>query len=152
MKIKLNHLLAFFSFVIPTIIIGFGYKYGIYADEYAKLGMYRDNIAAELGIGSMLIQGAFWTYIASKLYLMETFWKRTIKLFIMMFPVGLSFTVFMVGAKHVMTSVWDFTILETGFTTIMYVVICPLISLSFSLKKRKKLLPTMYKNNSDFGA
>lgn len=136
MKIKLKHLLAFFSFVIPTIILGFGYKYGIFAEEYAELGMYRDNITMELGIGSMLIQGAFWSYIASKLFLNETFWKKTVKLFIMMFPVGISFAVFMVGAKHVMTSVWDFILLETGFTLIMYVVICPLIALSISLKEK----------------
>lgn len=135
MNLKIRHLFAFLAFVIPTIIIGFGYKYGLFHKEYQNLGMYRKDIAASFGIFSMVIQGAFWAYICSKLFLKETFMKRSLKLFAIAFPLGLSFNVFMVGAKHTMTSLADFVIYETGFTFLMYLAICPLISLAYYSKE-----------------
>ena len=129
-----RHILAFLSFVIPTLMIGFGYKFGLLNEEYAQLEMYRDDVALFYAFGSLFIQGAFWAYICSKLFLEETFLNRTIKLFYLAFPIGLSFNVFVIAAKHVMSSVNTFALYETIFTLIMYLVICPLISLSYTLK------------------
>lgn len=83
--------------------------------------------------GSLFIQGAFWAYIYNKLFTSEKFITGALKLFLLSFPIGLSFNVLVIGAKHVMNSVSQFAILESGFTFIVYIVICPLIALSYSL-------------------
>lgn len=65
--------------------------------------------------GSLFIQAGFWMYIYSKLFINEKFFDGTKKLFYLAFPLGLSFSAFVIGAKHVMTSVTQFALLETGF-------------------------------------
>lgn len=128
-----RHFFAFLSFVLPMLIIGFGYKYGVYKNEYAALGLYRNDILMLFAFGSLFIQGMFWAYIYTKLFINEKFITGALKLFLLSFPVGLSFNVFVIGAKHVMNSVSQFAILESGFTLIAYAVICPLIAFSYSL-------------------
>lgn len=131
-----RHIFAFSSFVLPMLIIGFGYKYGVFKNEYAALGLYRNDILMSFAFGSLFIQGAFWAYIYTKLFANEKFIAGALKLFLLSFPVGLSFNVFVIGAKHVMNSVSQFTFLESGFTLLAYTIICPLIALSYSLGRR----------------
>jgi hypothetical protein len=132
----IRHIFAFLSFVIPTLVIGFIYKFGIFGSNYALLGMYRDDISMIFAFGSLIVQGIFWAYIYVKLLAREKFLYGAVKLFLLAFPIGLSFNVFVIGAKHVMTSVYQFAILEIGFTLLMYAVVCPLIALSYSFKKQ----------------
>lgn len=127
----MKHILAVLSFILPMLVIGFGYKYGVFEHEYEALGIYRDGISMPFAIGSLIIQGIFWAYIYTKLMDGERWTNGAWKLFLLAFPLGLSFNVFVIGAKHVMTSVPQFVLLETGFTLAVYAVICPLIALSF---------------------
>ena len=133
-----RHFFAFVSFTVPMLLIGFGYKYGVFRDEYAALGLYRDDILMSFAFGSLVIQGAFWAYIYNHLFVSEKFTSGALKLFLLAFPVGLSFNVFVIGAKHVMSSVSQFAILESGFTLIAYAVICPLIALSYSVTRKTR--------------
>ena len=136
MNLKIRYLLSFLSFVIPTLVIGFEYKYGIFKEEYERLQMYREDISMPFAFASLFIQAGFWAYIGGKLYINDKYWIKTLKLFAIMFSVGLSFGVFVIGAKHTISSLANFAFLETGFTFIMYLVVCPLITLSFHTSKR----------------
>jgi len=120
--------LAFLAFVAPTLLVGFGWKYGIFREQYAALEMHREDISMLLAFGSLFTQGAFWAYVSARLAGTGSWWWRTRRLFVLAFPLGWSFGVCMVGAKHVMTSTRDFVLLETGFTLVMYLVVCPLIA------------------------
>ncbi|MTI31387.1 hypothetical protein [Xanthovirga aplysinae] len=133
----IRHILAFLSFVIPTLIIGFTFKFKIFKEEYDALNMHRENIALLFAFGSLFIQGVFWPYICSTLFLQDSFLRRTLKLFSLAFPLGFSFGVCVIAAKHVMTSLEDFVVLETGFTLIMYAVVCPLISMCYTVLPRR---------------
>lgn len=125
-----RHALAFFAFVIPTLMVGFGWKYGLFRSEYEALQMHRRDISMVLAFGSLFIQAAFWAFVCARLSA-RGFLRRSVSLFLLACPVGWSFGVCMVGAKHVMTSVPDFVVLESGFTVVMYLVVCPLMSAAY---------------------
>ncbi|MBV1859595.1 MAG: hypothetical protein KUG77_14370 [Nannocystaceae bacterium] len=126
-----RHALAFLAFVIPTLMVGFGWKYGLFREEYGALQMHRADISMVLAFGSLFIQAAFWAFVCSRLTA-QGLWRRAAHLFLLACPLGWSFAVCMVGAKHVMTSVPDFVMLESAFTVVMYLVVCPLISASYA--------------------
>ena len=51
------------------------------------------------------------------------------------FPLAWSFMVLAVSAKHHMSSVSGFLLIETAFLLVQYVVVSPLIALAFSYRK-----------------
>ena len=126
-----HHILATLAFVVPTIILGFSWKFALFKEQYTALGLYRADIAAPLAMGSLFIQAIFFAWLCQKLLLNLPFGQRTLKMFIYTFPLGWSYGVCMVGAKHLMTSVWTFTLYETAFILLMHLVACPLIALSY---------------------
>ncbi len=129
--------LAFLSFVIPTLIIGFAWKFWLFAEGYAALGMYREDIFFPFALGSLLVQGIFWSYLYAKLFAGESWARGALKLFALSFPLGISFNVFVIGAKHVMSSISNFALLETGFTVVMYTVVSILIAAAYSVGKQR---------------
>ena len=133
-----RHLLAFLSFVIPTLVLGFGYKFHLFNDAYAQLAMYRDDVAMGYAFGSLIIQGVFWAWLCARLFIYETFIKRAVKLFCVAFPIGFSFNVCVIAAKHTMSSVTSFALYETVFTFLMYLIVCPLIALSYTMTASNK--------------
>lgn len=127
----MRHILAVLSFILPMLVIGSGYKYGVFKHEYEALGIYRAGISMPLAFGSLIIQSVFWAYLYTKLMSGERWISGAWTLFLLALPLGWSFNDFVIGAKHVMTSVSQFALLETGFTLVVYVLICPLIALSY---------------------
>ncbi len=135
MKISIkHHFMAVLAFVVPTVVLGFAWKFGVFREQYIALQIYRDDVAAPLALGSLFTQAIFFAWLCHKLLLELPFTKRTLKIFIYTFPLGWSYGVCMVGAKHVMTSVWTFTLYETAFIFLMHLVASPLIALSYPRK------------------
>jgi multidrug transporter EmrE-like cation transporter len=83
----------------------------------------------------MFVQAIFWTYVTYKFLNKEKFFVLAVRIFILSAPLGISYAVFMVGAKHVMTSVSTFALFETPLLLITHFVISILISACYTLNK-----------------
>jgi hypothetical protein len=54
-----------------------------------------------------------------------------------------SFTTIAVGAKHVMTSVPTYLLLETSFTIVQFAIVGPLIAIAYRLSRRSARAPSL---------
>ena len=106
----------------------------VFADYYKALEIYRADILIPFGVASMLIQGAAWSYIYSRLFAGEPVIKGAIKFATLATPLAWSYLVLVIGAKHRMTSVFDFVVIETAFTILHYVIVSPFIALVYARK------------------
>lgn len=123
-----KHVLAVLAFSIPTFPLGYAWHLVLFGDYYSKLEIYRDDILIEYGILSMLIQGAVYSYIYSRLFAGEPIIKGALKFSALVIPLAISYSVFVIGAKHQMTSPFNFTIIEICFALLHYSVCSPLIA------------------------
>ena len=124
-----RHVLGTLAFVVPTFPLGYIWHLVVFESYYASLNVYRDEILIPFGIVSMLIQGVIWSFLYSRLFASETVTRGTIKFMTLVTPLALSYLVFVIGAKHQMTSVSGFAIIETAFTVLHYSIFSPLLAL-----------------------
>lgn len=129
-----KHILSILAFVVPTFPLGYIWHLVLFADYYKALEIYRADILIPFGVASMLIQGAAWSYIYSRLFAGEPVIKGAIKFATLATPLAWSYLVLVIGAKHRMTSVFDFVVIETAFTLLHYVIVSPLIALVYGRK------------------
>ena len=134
-----RHSLAVLSFVVPFLITGFGWKFWLFKEEYLSLQTYREDIYVPFAFGSLVVQAIFWTYL-TYLYLEKTsFMGLSIRIYALSAPLGLSYAVFTIGAKHVMSSVSGFATLEVPFILITHLSISILISACYTLRGKPSL-------------
>ncbi len=120
--------LAVLAYMLPTFPLGFFWHLTIFADYYRALEIYRDTLIIPFGILSMLIQGIIWAILYEKLFAGEPVLRGALKFAAIALPLGWSFMVLAVAAKHKMASVGGFLAIETAFMTVQYVVVSPLIA------------------------
>ncbi len=123
-----KHCLAILAFAIITLPLGWFWHLEIFSAYYGELQVYRDDILIEFGVLSMLIQGAVYSYIYSRLFAGEPIIGGALKFMALAIPLALSYSVFVIGAKHHMSSPMNFTIIETAFVFIHYIISAPLIA------------------------
>jgi hypothetical protein len=128
-------LLAALAYIIPTFPLGYFWHLTIFRDTYASLSVYRPDILIPLGVASMLIQGLIWAYVYWRLFSQETVVVGALKFAALAMPLAWSFLVVAVSAKHHMSSVSGFLLIESAFIVVQYLVVSPLIALAFSYRK-----------------
>jgi hypothetical protein len=128
-------LLAALAYIIPTFPLGYFWHLTIFRDTYASLSVYRPDILIPLGVASMLIQGLIWAYMYWRLFRQETVVVGALKFAALAMPLAWSFLVVAVSAKHHMSSVSGFLLIESAFIVVQYLVVSPLIALAFSYRK-----------------
>jgi hydrogenase-4 membrane subunit HyfE len=133
--------LAVLAYVVPTFPLGYLWHLVWFKTYYEALQVYRADIIIPFGILSMLIQGCAWAFIYSRLFAGETVLMGAAKFMALALPLAWTFLVIVVAAKHQMTSVSGFVLIETGFTLLQYLVVSPLIALSFSDLKLRSSKP-----------
>lgn len=129
-----KRILAVLAYMLPTFPLGFFWHLTIFADYYKSLNVYREDIIVPFGITSMLIQGVIWSVIYERLFSGQPILKGAIKFAVLACPLAWSFMVLAVGAKHQMTSVNGFLLIETAFTLVQYIIVSPLIAAVYMRK------------------
>ena len=128
-------LLAALAYIVPTFPLGYFWHLEIFRHYYASLAVYRPDIMIPLGVASMLIQGAIWAYLYWRLFRHETVVVGALKFALLAMPLAWSFMVVAVAAKHHMSSVSGFLLIETAFIAVQYIIVSPLIALAFSYRR-----------------
>lgn len=124
---------AALAYIVPTFPLGYFWHLSIFKAQYDGLAMYRADLIIPMGLASMIIQGLLFAWLYPKLFsTTRDRWTKSALQFFMIFAIlAWSFLVLPVAAKYNMTSVSQFTLLETAFTIIQYAVTAPLISLAW---------------------
>ena len=125
--------LGFAAYLLPTFPIAFVWHLVLFEQKYHALRIYRDEPVIALGLASMVIQGAVFSWLFPRVF------PRPSGSFLrdgLLYGLGIgllswSFTTLALAAKNVMTSVPDYLLLETAFTILQFVVVGPMIALAW---------------------
>jgi hypothetical protein len=125
--------LGFAAYLLPSFPLGYFWHLAIFAEAYQRLEMYRAELIIPMGLASMLIQAAFFSWAYPRLFSIErASWGASARRGTAIFAVlAWSFTTLPVAAKYRMASVADFMALETGFTLLQFAIVTPLIALAY---------------------
>ena len=129
-----KRVLAVLAYMLPTFPLGFFWHLTIFADYYKSLHVYRESIIIPFGILSMLIQGVIWSLLYERLFAGERILKGATSFAMLACPLAWSYSVLAVSAKHQMSSVSGFLLIETAFVVIHYAVVSPLIAAVYAHK------------------
>lgn len=129
-----QRILAVLAYVLPTFPLGYFWHLTVFADYYKSLDVYRDDIVIPFGIISMLIQGIVWSIVYERMFAGERIAKGAVKFAALAFPLAWSFMALAVSAKHHMSSVGGFLLIETAFILVHYAVVSPLIATVYARK------------------
>jgi hypothetical protein len=127
-----RRILGALAYIIPSFPLGYFWHLSTFAGYYKSLAIYRDEILVPLGLASMLIQGFVWSWLYERLFAGEPVFRGAAKFGAIAFPIAWSFMVLAVGAKHHMSSVSGFLLIETAFLLMQYAVTSPLIALVYA--------------------
>lgn len=124
--------LGFAAYVLPTFPIAFVWHLVLFEQKYHALRMYRDEPVIALGLASMIIQGAVFSWLFPRVFPRSaSFLKDGLLYGLGAGALSWSFTTLAVAAKNVMISVPDYLLLETAFTVLQFIVVGPLIALAW---------------------
>ena len=110
--------LGFAAYLVPSFPIAFVWHLVLFEQKYRALHIYRDEPVIAFGLGSMIIQGAIFSWLFPRVFSRgsDSFVKDGLLYGLGAGLLSWSFTTLAVGAKNVMASVPDFVLLETAFT------------------------------------
>jgi hypothetical protein len=124
--------LAVVAYVAPSFVLGYSWHLALFADRYAALEMYREQVIIPMGLASMFTQAVLFAWAYPRLFGRLADWKRGALGFGLFFGLlAWSYVVLPVAAKYRMTSVADFAMLETAFTVLQFLVVSPCVALAY---------------------
>lgn len=137
---KKPFVLAVLSYLVPTFITGFVWHLVAFHEAYVRLNIYRPDLIIPLGFGSMAVQALIFAWAYPRLFSTApaTWLKSALQAGLVYAALSWSFTTIAVAAKHPMTSVPEYLLIETGFTLLQFLLVAPLMALSW----RGRLNPT----------
>jgi hypothetical protein len=120
------------AYLLPTFPIAFFWHLVLFEPAYDALHIYRADPIIPFGFASMIIQAVIFSWAFPRIFPAP---RRSVVNDGLRYglAIGLlswSFTTLAVAAKHPMSSMPDFFLLETGFTVLQFVVVGPLIALA----------------------
>ena len=131
--------LAALAYLLPTFPLGYAWHLVTFAEQYARLDLYRADVIIPFGLASMLIQAVIFAWAYPRLFsTRRDEWQASALRFAVLFgALSWSFTTLPVAAKYQMTSVADFVMLETAFTVLQFLIVSPLIALAHREPQRR---------------
>jgi hypothetical protein len=125
--------LAFAAYAVPTFLIGYFWHLSLFAAEYERLEVYRDDLLIPFGATAIAMQGAIYAWAYPRLFsTAHDAWLGGALRFGLIFgALAWSLIVLSVAAKNRMNSVEGFMLLETGFVVLQYLVVSTLIALAW---------------------
>jgi len=130
---KKPYLLAVLGYLVPTFITGFVWHLVVFHDVYARLNLYRPDPVISFGLGSMLVQGLIFAWAFPRLFdTARSAWaKSALRAGLIYAALSWSFTTVAVAAKHPMTSVGEYFLIETLYTVLQFALVSPLMALAW---------------------
>lgn len=124
---------AVLAYLLPTFPLGYFWHLVMFADQYHRLAMYRDEVIVPLGLLSMVIQALLFAWSYPRLFsVYRGKWVHGALAFGAFFGLlAFSFAVLPVAAKYNMSSVTDFLLLESAFTLLQFSIVSPLVALAY---------------------
>lgn len=125
--------LGFAAYLLPTFPIAFVWHLVLFEEKYHALKIYRDEPVIAFGLGSMIIQGAIFSWLFPRVFTQRSgsFLKEGLLYGLGAGLLSWSFTTLAVAAKNAMVSVPDYVLLETAFTVLQFAIVGPLIALAY---------------------
>ena len=120
------------AYLVPSFPIAFVWHLVLFAPNYHVLRIYTDNPIIPFGLASMVIQGIIFSWVFPRIFANH---RGSVLKNGLFYGLGLgllswSFTTLAVAAKHSMSSISDYVVLETGFTVLQFLIVGPLIALA----------------------
>lgn len=121
------------GYLVPTFILGFVWHMVAFRTHYERLEVYRRDVMFPLGLASMLTQGLVyaWTYPHLFSTAPDAWLGNAMQFAVVFGAIAWSFSTLAVAAKHHMSSVSSFVLIETAFTAVHFIVVSPLIALAY---------------------
>jgi hypothetical protein len=125
--------LGILAYTLTTFPLGYSWHLVIFASRYEALEVYRDDVIIPFGLLAILVQGAVFSWLYGKAFAPRAVsWLKSGLAFGALAGVlGWTYMAVAVAAKHVMASVPDFLMLETGFVVIQFAIAGPLIGFAY---------------------
>ena len=135
---KKPYLLALLAYLVPTFVVGFVWHLVIFHDAYVRLNIYRPDPVIPLGFGSMVVQGLIFAWAYPRLFstAREAWATSALHSGLAYAALSWSFTTIAVAAKHSMTSVAQYLLIETGFTLVQFLLVAPLMAIAWRSQAR----------------
>jgi|SRR3990167_7295032 hypothetical protein len=120
------------AYLLPSFPIAYLWHLVVFAPAYHELAIYRNDVIVPFGLGSMLIQGAAFSWVYPRVFPDRAggVLRNGLLYGLGIGTLSWSFTTLAVAAKNIMTSVPTYLMLETGFTLVQFAVVGPLIALA----------------------
>jgi hypothetical protein len=120
------------AYLLPSFPIAYAWHLVVFAPVYHELAIYRDDPIIPFGLVSMVIQGVVFSWVYPRVFpdRRGAVFGPGLLYGLALAALSWSFTTLAVVAKHVMTSVPDYVLLETGFTLVQFLIVGPLIALA----------------------
>jgi hypothetical protein len=121
------------AYLVPSFPIAFVWHLVLFEQKYHALGIYRDDPIIPFGLASMIIQGVIFSWVYPRVFAGN---RGSILKDGLLYGLGAgllswSFATLAVAAKHPMTSISDYLVLETSFTILQFLIVGPLIALAW---------------------
>jgi hypothetical protein len=128
--------LAVLAYLVPTFVTGFVWHLVIFHDVYVRLNLYRPDPIIPFGLGSMVVQGLIFAWAYPRLFdtARGSWVKSAVSAALVFAALSWSFTTVAVAAKHPMTSIVDYALIETLYTVVQFALAAPLMALAWRSK------------------
>jgi len=125
--------LAVFAYLVPTFITGFVWHLVAFHDTYTRLQIYRPDPLIPFGFGSMVVQALVFAWAYPRLFdTTRAAWAGSaLRAGLLFAALSWSFTTVAVAAKHPMSSVPAYVLVETAFTVVQFLLVAPLMALAW---------------------
>lgn len=130
---KTSFWLAVLAYLVPTFPLGYFWHLVTFHDAYGRLAVYRSDVIIPFGLAAMLIQAMIFAWAYPRLFSTrrEDCWRSALRAAGVFAALSWTFSTLAVAAKHRMTSVPDYFLLESAFTLLQFAVVCPLMALAY---------------------
>jgi hypothetical protein len=123
--------LGMFAYLVPTFAIAYVWHLQLFASYYDELAIYRADKIIPFGFASILLQGVIFSTVYGRLFDRTRLVGSGLRFAALAGLLSWSFTTLAVAAKHHMTSVPGFMLIETAFTAVQFLVVGPLMALAW---------------------
>ena len=123
--------LGVLAYLVPTFGIAFVWHLQLFAAYYADLQIYRVDKIIPLGFVAIAVQGILFSLAYSQFFAGFPVLRGGVRFAILAGVLSWTFTTLSVAAKHPMTSVGGFMLVETGFTVLQFAVVGPLMAMAW---------------------
>jgi hypothetical protein len=121
--------LVLLAYLVPTFALGYVWHLKLFTTYYRDLGIYRPDVIVPFGFLSMLLQGSIFAAVYLRLTERPAALSSGMRFAALAAVLSWTFTTLAVAAKHPMTSVGGFLLIETAFTLVQFLLVGPLLAL-----------------------